>query len=772
MAETVAIKIEVDAGKSIKTLGDIEKEISGINHEMNELSEINQEFKQELIELERRFAKIPKTALQARKVVGDQLEDLKAAIKDNNVALQNFRLKKKQLNDIKRDIKDMGNEFIESSETILGFGASLGEATAGFMLLTGASEENTEKLEKAIGVALAFEGTAQSISGAIKIWNEQLRNSAIVQKLVTAGQWLYTTAVGASSGALKLFRLALISTGIGAIVILIVSLIANFDKVWGWIKKVTSVFAPFGKAIGKVINTVLKPFKWIIDQIIDALQFLGLVESDQEKASRLRATRKEKAIRKELEAIQDLLDKTKELRDETLKQAKDALQIFKNNVKSSDKRIKMAEAEGKSQKEILKLQEDEIIKLRAIAVAKRDKAKIALQELEKERKELIKLNDQWDKLTEKEKKSLNERRDIWSKNVTEQKKIQSDFNNFIDESYERIELADVKASTKRREERKKEAEERKEKEIERLEREKQAIFDLQIAQKEADAEDILDEKKKAEALINIERFKNEKELEDKKLTDAEKELLEFEYQQRIADISQEFVDAELEREQAEAERLAEVQKENEEKDKEARDKKLEADKELADKRIELEQQIQDESFNLALGGIDALLQLNDAFAGQTEAQQKKSFERNKKLQIAQALIGASQGVVNILANASTIPDPFGTIYKVGQLAILAGVTYINGEVKGTGSVVNIASSITADESVATYLVDTSSGNIVITLPTDINIGKIWNVKLIDETNTCQLRCVGRLIDGNVTVTITQINTCLSVQYDGNDYKII
>ena len=102
----------------------------------------------------------------------------------------------------------------------------------------------------------------------------------------------------------------------------------------------------------------------------------------------------------------------------------------------------------------------------------------------------------------------------------------------------------------------------------------------------------------------------------------------------------------------------------------------------------------------------------------------------------------------------------------------SGVTYINGEVRGTGSVVNITSSITADESVATYLVDTSSGNIVITLPTDINIGKIWNVKLIDATNTCQLRCVGRLIDGNTTETITRLNTCLSVQYDGNDYRII
>jgi hypothetical protein len=61
---------------------------------------------------------------------------------------------------------------------------------------------------------------------------------------------------------------------------------------------------------------------------------------------------------------------------------------------------------------------------------------------------------------------------------------------------------------------------------------------------------------------------------------------------------------------------------------------------------------------------------------------------------------------------------------------------------------------------------------VVSFPTDATIGKRWNVKLIDNTNSLQLRCVGRTIDGNVTITITQVNTCISVQFDGNDYKII
>ena len=627
MAETVAIKIEVDAGKSVQTLGKIEEEIAGVNNEMNELTEINQEFKSELIELERRFAKIPKTALQARKVVGDQLEDLKAAIKDNNLALENFRFKKKQLNDIRRDIKHMGNEFVESAENILHFGASIGEATAGFMLFAGASEESTENVEKAIGVALAFGGVARSISGAIKVWNETLKGNAIIQGIVTTATKMWSFVTKGATLVTKALRLALLSLPFVAIGVAIAGLITYWDS--------------------------------LVSGIKSGLKWLGLYDDSEEKAQARAKAR---------------LEEERKLRKQRLEQlensAKREQNTHDNKMAQLDNEIRLAKAQGKDTVDL------ERQKLKAIIDSTKIQNELANQRIDlliKERKETIEniktlsegimgFESMADGIPKIEQEIL-ELQDERKKSAQSIKDAETDLQVFeIELDNERSER-----SKERLKENKKEADER-------LEREKQALFNLQVAQKEADAEEILDAREKAEALINIERFKHEKELEDKKLTDAEKELLEFEYQQRISDIAQEFADLELEKEQAEAERLAEVQKEKEEKEKEAREKKLEADKELAEKRIELEQQIQDESFELALGGVDALIQLNDAFQGQTEAQQKKAFERNKKLQIAQALIGASQGVVNILANASTIPDPFGTIYKVGQLAILAGVT--------------------------------------------------------------------------------------------------
>jgi hypothetical protein len=663
MAERVALQIDVDAGRSGQTLGKIEKDISGINKEMTDLTEINQEFKLELIELERRFKKIPKTALQARKKIGDQMDHLKASIKDNNHALENFRLKKKQLSNMKRDMKAMSNEFVESTETVLGFGASLGEAAAGFMLLTGASEEDTEQLEKAIGVMFTFEGVAKSVSGAMKIWNQNLKETAIGQKIVTAGQWLWTTAVGATSGALKLFRIALMATGIGAIIIGVVALVMNFGKLVKWVKNITGGMGAFGKVVKQMMMIALFPLIAVIEAVKWGLQKLGILESEEEKAKRERAEAEAKRTKAKLESIANQIKELERL-------AKREKEISDLKIKGLDNEIKIQKSLGKETIEL----ERQKLKILVESAKEQD-------ELTRERIRLKKLELQliWDELnaTAKIIFSKEKQQEILKSQVDHIK----EFDLELKKSAQSIKDAEAdllvfenKIEKEREEKSNKRSEKKKQEREEKLERDKQALFDLEVARKEADAEDILDEQKKAEALINIERFKHEKELENKKLTDAEKELLEFEYQQRIADISQEFVDAEFEREQAEAERLAELQDEKIENEKEAREKKLEADKEAAEKKLEFEKQVQDESFNLALGGIDALMQLNDAFQGQTEAQQKKAFERNKKLQIAQALISASQGVVNILANASTIPDPFGTVYKVGQLAILSAVT--------------------------------------------------------------------------------------------------
>ena len=102
----------------------------------------------------------------------------------------------------------------------------------------------------------------------------------------------------------------------------------------------------------------------------------------------------------------------------------------------------------------------------------------------------------------------------------------------------------------------------------------------------------------------------------------------------------------------------------------------------------------------------------------------------------------------------------------------SNVTYINGELRGAGSVENINTSTAANERVQTYIADTSGGNIVVSLPTEPTTGKIWNFKKTTAPNTLQLRATPKTIDGSLTLNINKKDIAITIQFDGNNYIII
>tara|TARA_R110002126_G_scaffold64299_1_gene164780 strand:+ start:1615 stop:4563 length:2949 start_codon:yes stop_codon:yes gene_type:complete len=101
----------------------------------------------------------------------------------------------------------------------------------------------------------------------------------------------------------------------------------------------------------------------------------------------------------------------------------------------------------------------------------------------------------------------------------------------------------------------------------------------------------------------------------------------------------------------------------------------------------------------------------------------------------------------------------------------SNVTYINGEIKGTGSIITVSSSFTADESITTYLCDTSAGDMNISLPATATIGKTWNFKKIAIDKSIRINSAS-LIDGAANLFIDALNNSYSIQFDGLTYKII
>lgn len=77
--------------------------------------------------------------------------------------------------------------------------------------------------------------------------------------------------------------------------------------------------------------------------------------------------------------------------------------------------------------------------------------------------------------------------------------------------------------------------------------------------------------------------------------------------------------------------------------------------------------------------------------------------------------------------------------------------------------------VTSDD--YTVLVDTSAGDITITLNTP-DTGKVYNIKKIDAANTLTIDGDGALIDGSATIDVTALNENTQIQFDGTNYVII
>ena len=213
MSTTRTIQLDVDTKSAVKSVKDLENELSNLAGETIELTQINQEFKQELLDLEIQFDKIPKTALSARKQIGGQIENLKNAIKENNLALEDFTIKKRQKTKIIKDLKD-----VEKSATTVGqtIGTALTASTSGFAVVQGAMGllgTESEDLEKAllkVQSAIAIQQGVQGVKEAIPAF-KQLGQSAMT--------------------ALKGIKTGIAATGIGLFVVAVGAVVANFDKI-------------------------------------------------------------------------------------------------------------------------------------------------------------------------------------------------------------------------------------------------------------------------------------------------------------------------------------------------------------------------------------------------------------------------------------------------------------------------------------------------------------------------------------------------------------
>jgi len=107
-------------------------------------------------------------------------------------------------------------------------------------------------------------------------------------------------------------------------------------------------------------------------------------------------------------------------------------------------------------------------------------------------------------------------------------------------------------------------------------------------------------------------------------------------------------------------------------------KLIEEDKKRREEGIANEKAMQEARIQISQSVLGSLMALNDAFAGSTEADRKRAFNRNKALGIAQATIQTYQSATAAYASQLTIPSPDAPIRAgiAAGAAITAGLAQI------------------------------------------------------------------------------------------------
>jgi hypothetical protein len=208
-------------------------------------------------------------------------------------------------------------------------------------------------------------------------------------KISTTIQAAYATVVGTSTGAMKVFRLALVGTGIGAIVVGLGLLISNFDKV----KKAVLNLVPGLSVIGDI-------FTGLVETVTD---FVGVTS----------------------EASRDL-DKLGKQANATLSKNKIALDAYGDTYDQYTKR--KIEANNKYAQHVNDVNEDETLseaeKLKKLKILRETaNREIAKSDSDRQSEKNKKAKDEQDKINDDNKVAREKRKEQSKIDIAEQKKI-------------------------------------------------------------------------------------------------------------------------------------------------------------------------------------------------------------------------------------------------------------------------------------------------------------------------------------------------------------
>jgi hypothetical protein len=310
MTNEIVFKTRVDTGTTSKDLAAINTELGKIDESAKTVGTDS------AAQLQSLNAKIKAGGLSARELSRSIKEYMTIAIQagtETPVGKEAIA----NASQLKDDLRGLGEEVSRLKDGAAGMQAALqlgSTVVAGYSVAQGSmamfgieSEKLMETMVKLQSATAVLTGLQQIHTNLEKESFLMLKAKALQTKVMTVLTGAYSAAVGTSTGALKLFRLALIATGIGAIIVAVGLLIANFDKLVEYVMKGVHWFNKLGTGI-KIALSIMLPFVGIIWGAIEALKYFGIIQTEEATRAQVLAAAKQKALIEETAARRKMVD--------------------------------------------------------------------------------------------------------------------------------------------------------------------------------------------------------------------------------------------------------------------------------------------------------------------------------------------------------------------------------------------------------------------------------------------------------------------------------
>jgi hypothetical protein len=430
MAEkSVVFSLKVNTGNSVQDIQAMDAAVNDLNQDLKATQKTAADstgidtFDQKLQELNARVEAGGLTMRELTKTMKDYQNLAAQAGSESPIgaqAIRNAASLKDEIGDLKAQTTALSSDFVGVDTALQGVetGAAAFQGIQSAVALTGVeSEALTETMVK----LQAVQGLVNSVSIISNNLNKEailgiqlrnglekakqfvltgsiapaLANAAATEAQATANVSLAAATSTATTG-MKLFRIALIATGIGAIVVAVGLLIANFDKVSAAVMKAYNWFNKLGPGI-KVVISIMFPFIGVIYGVIKALEYFGVVDNEQTAKMKANAKAKTDATEKEMnKKIAAEKRKAQAVDDNLSFEIRKAQAAGKNTEEMEERKLQAALKSGRAildmQKQKIAAYEAEIKLLKATGDADSDRAK----KLEKSLKDTKKnANDQY-----------------------------------------------------------------------------------------------------------------------------------------------------------------------------------------------------------------------------------------------------------------------------------------------------------------------------------------------------------------------------------------